>query len=143
MRRFSTEMITSTRSQRQRSREWNEFWYWLEGDLPARPPLVDLIDRVRREQYTLMDRVTWKVKKSSSVPASHRPGQRGIDRQRLNHSFTSSSLGCSRLNPRIPAPGCHCRHFLPHSQQQRCRRGRLRRCGRKPLERPTSSRNRH
>ncbi|MBE6474844.1 MAG: hypothetical protein E7Z95_04625 [Actinomyces succiniciruminis] len=43
--------------------EWNEFWYWLEETYQHDRPLVDLIDRARREQYTLMERVyTWKVK---------------------------------------------------------------------------------
>ena len=43
--------------------EWNEFWYWLEQTYQHDRSLVGLIDRARREQYTLMERVyTWKVK---------------------------------------------------------------------------------
>ncbi|SPT53487.1 Uncharacterised protein [Actinomyces bovis] len=43
--------------------EWNEFWYWLEEAYDGAPSLATLIDRARREQYTLMGRVyNWGLK---------------------------------------------------------------------------------
>lgn len=43
--------------------EWNEFWYWLEEAYNDVPSLAGLIDRARREQYTLMDRIyNWGLK---------------------------------------------------------------------------------
>lgn len=59
--------------------EWNEFWYWLEETYQHDRPLVDLIDRARREQYTLMDRVyPWKVKELLGASFTQ-PGQISVD----------------------------------------------------------------
>ena len=88
--------------------EWNEFWYWLEETYQHDRPLVDLIDRARREQYTLMDRVyTWKVKELLGASFTQ-PGQIsiGIDPDKIKPFIHKLITGMLTPQPKDPkAPG--------------------------------------
>ena len=88
--------------------EWNEFWYWLEEIYQHERTLVDLIDRARREQYTLMERVyTWKVKELLGASFTQ-PGQINVnvDTEKIKPFIHKLITGMLTPQPKDPkAPG--------------------------------------